>query len=114
MNARFLDAVTRWQVRPLPGVPHEANDHQDHRWDDRVLHDLASLGRRLAKLAARLTETFQRLDGYDRRYLAAIERTSRGDGGWVDDMTRDSCHKVWFELHEDLLATLNLTRENDA
>jgi hypothetical protein len=22
----------------------------------------------------------------------------------------DSCHTVWFELHEDLLATLNIER----
>ena len=40
LNARFLDAVTRWQVRPMPGDPLAANDHSDPRWDDRVIADL--------------------------------------------------------------------------
>jgi hypothetical protein len=62
----------------------------------------------------RLTGILQRLEGYDTRYVAALERAARGDGEWADDMTRDSCHKVWFELHEDLLASLGLTRENES
>ena len=114
MNARFLAVVTRWQVRPLHGEPHAANDHQDHRWDDRVLDDLAICGRRLDAVGVRLTELLDRCDGYGARYLAAIERATRGEAGWVDDMTRDSCHKVWFELHEDLISSLGVTRENEA
>lgn len=114
VNARFLDAVTRWQVRPLHGAPLAANDHQDHRWDDRVLDDLASLGRRLDALGVRLADLLARLDGYGSRYAAAVERAVRGEAGWVDDMARDSCHKVWFELHEDLISSLGLTRESES
>ena len=54
LNARFQDAVTRWQVRPLPGAPMAANDHTDFRWDDRVIESLRSLGRRLVPLDAEL------------------------------------------------------------
>jgi hypothetical protein len=111
----------RVSVTPSPGGrfarctgPHAANDHQDHRWDDRVLDDLASLGRRLTGLGSRLGEVLQRLAGYDVRYELALGRAARSDPGWVDDMACDSCHKVWFELHEDLLASLGMTRENES
>ena len=29
---------------------------------------------------------------------------------WITGMDRDSCHRVWFELHEDLIATPGLVR----
>jgi hypothetical protein len=80
----------------------------------RELDDLASVGRRLDVLGVRLTEPLARFDGYGSRYLAAIERAARGEAGWVDDMTCDSCHKIWFELHEGLISSLGVTRENEA
>ena len=110
LNARFQTACTRWQIRPLPGEPMAANDHTDHRWDDRVIDELGSLGRRLAPLCADLAERLQRFDGYAGRYAAAMDRVERGERGWVDGVGLDSCHRVWFELHEDLLATLGIPR----
>lgn len=110
LNARFQDAVTRWQVRPLPGAPLAANDHTDHRWDDRVLDTLASVGRRLGRLDAELTAVLSRFEGYDRRYAAALDRAVRGEDRWVDGLGTDSCHTVWMQLHEDLIATLGLRR----
>ena len=71
-------------------------------------------GQRLDAVSLRLTELLARCDGYGARYRAAVERSGRGEAGWVDDMTRDSCHKGWFELHEDLISSLGLTRENEA
>lgn len=50
LNARFLEAVSTWQVRPVPGNALAANDHTDFRWDDRVITSLTSTGRRLAPL----------------------------------------------------------------
>ena len=87
-----------------------ANDHTDHRWDDRVIDELGSLGRRLAPMCAELAGRLQRFDGYAERYAAAISRVERGEQGWVDGVGVDSCHRVWFELHEDLLATLGIRR----
>lgn len=40
LNTRFQVAVTKWQVRPLPGDPMAANDHTDFRWNDRVIGSL--------------------------------------------------------------------------
>ncbi len=113
LNARFQEAVTRWQIRPLPGDAMAANDHTDHRWDDRVLEALASLGRRLGRLEAELTAGLPRFSGYALRYDLAFQRVTRGDHRWLDGVGIDSCHVVWMQLHEDLIATLGLVRGNE-
>ncbi|GEK21750.1 hypothetical protein CXY01_22700 [Cellulomonas xylanilytica] len=46
------------------------------------------------------------------RSTAARRRAVAGDGGWVDRTDVDSCHRVWFELHEDLVATLGIDRHS--
>ncbi len=113
LNARFQTAVTQWQIRPLPGDPMATNDHSDFRWDDRVLDALGTLGRRLAPLCGELTSHLARFDGYADRYAAAMARVERGERSWVDGVGLDSCHVVWFELHEDLIATLGLQRGHE-
>lgn len=110
LNAKFLDAATRWQVRPLPGQPMASNDHTDHRWDDRVLEALGSMGRRLAPLVAELAGRLTRFEGYAERYQDAYAKASRGQHRWVDGVGIDSCHAVWMQLHQDLLSTLALER----
>lgn len=110
LNARFLDAVTRWQVRPAPGDDMAVNDHHDFRWDDRVIDDLSSIGRLLSPLCDDLTGALSRYDGYADRYAAAAAKVQRGEHRWIDSLGMDSCHLVWMQLHEDLLATLGITR----
>lgn len=110
VNGRFQEAVTRWQIRPLPGDPMAANDHTDFRWDDRVIESLNSTGRRLASLDAELVDALARFGGYAQRYDAAVTKVVRGQLRWVDGVGIDSCHVVWMQLHEDLLATLGLDR----
>lgn len=110
LNARFLDAVTRWQIRPVPGAPLAGNDHSDFRWDSAVLDALGTLGGDVARLCRQLSDVLVRFDGYDRRYASAMARVERGERRWVDAVGLDSAHAVWFELHEDLVATLGITR----
>lgn len=110
VNERFLATVTRWQIRPQPWDRLAANDHDDPVWDGRVLDELASHGRRLAPLCAELTATLERFAGYDDRYAAALDRAEGGQHAWVDSTGVDSCHTVWIQLHEDLIATLGLQR----
>ncbi|MFF3617421.1 transcriptional regulator [Streptomyces sp. NPDC002580] len=114
LNARFQTAVTRWQVRPAPGDPLAVNDHTDFRWDDRVIDSLGSLGRRLAALCTGPAEAMARFDGYGGRYAAALARVERGERRWVDAVGQDSCHTVWFQFHEDLLATLGIARGSES
>jgi len=110
LNTRLQQACTHWQLRPAPGDRLAANDHSDHPWDARVLAELAAIDHALAPLANRLGDILARFGGYDTRFAAALQRARAGENGWVDRTDIDSCHRVWFELHEDLIATLGLDR----
>jgi hypothetical protein len=110
LNERFLSTVTAWQIRPQAWDRLAANDHDDPAWDGRVLDDLGSFRRRLGPLCAALTGALDRFAGYDDRFAAALDRAEAGQLGWVDGTGVDSCHTVWIQLHEDLLATLGLER----
>jgi hypothetical protein len=110
LNSRFLAAVTDWQIRPKPTDPLAANDHTDSRWDDYVLDDLGDLERGVRPVCEQLTAALERFAGYPERYAAALGRAASGERAWIAQPKIDSCHTVWMELHEDLLATLGLER----
>ena len=110
LNKRFTRVCTDWQLRPTRTQPLAANDHSDWRWDERVLRALTTLGHDLAAVTDPPARCLQRLDGYSARYLAALARVDTGERRWVDSPEVDSCHTVWMQLHEDLLATLGIAR----
>jgi hypothetical protein len=110
LNSRFLEAVTDWQIRPEGGDPLAANDHTDWHWDERVLVDLHDLQGGLQPVCELLAAALARFAGYTERYSAALDKVDRGERTWVAQPKIDSCHTVWMELHEDLLATLGLER----
>ncbi|MCP2328339.1 hypothetical protein HDA40_006846 [Hamadaea flava] len=110
LNTRLQRACTHWQLRPTDTDPLAANDHDDPAWDAAVHAELAAIDLALGPLARRLGDVLTRLRGYDARFANARQRAVAGDGGWVDRTDVDSCHRVWFELHEDLIATLGLSR----
>lgn len=110
LNARLQRACTDWQLRPAAGDRLAPNDHADDAWDARVLDELGAVEDGLAPLADRLAAVLARFGGYHARFAAARRRARAGDGRWVDGTDVDSCHRVWFELHEDLVATLGIDR----
>ncbi|GAA0936633.1 hypothetical protein GCM10009554_24300 [Kribbella koreensis] len=110
LNGRLQQACTDWQLRPTASDALAFNDHTDLDWDRRVVDELGALGDSLRKISEQIGAVLERLDGYDDRFAAALSRVRAGDGSWVDRTGADSCHTVWFELHEDLIATLGLTR----
>jgi hypothetical protein len=110
LNALLLQACTDWQLRPNAGDRLAVNDHSDAAWDARILYDLGGIDRALLPLADRLGGVLTRFRGYDTRFATALARALAGEGAWVDRTDVDSCHRVWFELHEDLIATLGLDR----
>ena len=110
LNTRLRRACTDWQLRPGPGQRLTANDHSDPGWDAGVLVELAAIDLALGPLVDRLGDALTRFRGYDTRFGAALRRVERGDVGWIDGTDIDSCHRVWFEFHEDLVATLGLQR----
>lgn len=109
-NGRLLRAATDWQLRPSATDPLAVNDHTDRPWDGRVLDTLSDLSAELADIGPALSDRLARFSGYDERFAAALERVRRGEPGWVNRPKVDSCHTVWMQLHEDLLATLGLRR----
>ena len=110
LNSSFLTTVTSWQIRPKPADLLAANDHTDQRWDARVVADLHDLDHGLKGVCEQLAAALQRFDGYANRYSAALHQVDGGKRSWVAQPKIDSCHTVWMELHEDLLATLGLER----
>ncbi|WP_432869038.1 transcriptional regulator [Microbispora rosea] len=110
LNALLLQACTDWQLRPTAGDRLAVNDHSDPTWDAGVLQELACIDRALTPLVDRLGRVLTRFHGYDTRFATALAHARAGEGAWVDRTDVDSCHRVWFELHEDLLATLGLDR----
>lgn len=110
LNGRLLAACTNWQLKPTASDALAVNDHSDVAWDQRVLAELATLGDQLAPVAEALGLHLERFQGYDERYRGALTRALNGDPSWVTRARADSCHTVWMELHEDLLATLRVER----
>lgn len=65
--------------------------------------------RQVTELEDRLVVHLPRFHGYARRFATAVARAET-DPDWITAMDRDSCHRTWFELHEDLIATLGRQR----
>ncbi len=113
LNRRFANACTNWQLRPTRSDPLAFNDHQDWSWDERVLRTLGSLDKAVRQVLAPLTASLQRFDGYADRFSSALGKVETGQRRWVDSPDVDSCHTVWIQFHEDLLATLGFPRGSD-
>jgi hypothetical protein len=113
LNERLGTACTDWQIRPTRADPMAINDHTDWRWDERALRALGSLDTSFRRLCDQLTGCLARFGGYADRYSAALAKARAGQRAWVDAPGQDSCHTVWIQFHEDLLATLGLERGSD-
>jgi hypothetical protein len=110
LNARLQQACTDWQLRPTATDALAFNDHSDSAWDRKVLKELTALAQALEPIQQQLDAVLERFRGYLPRFAGALDRVLAGDTTWVDRTGADSCHTVWFELHEDLIATLGLPR----
>ena len=109
LNPKLLEICTAWQMQTVGGAI-TLNDHTDAVYDGRVLDQLTDLHGRADAVLASLAEALSRFQRYRDRLADALDRVNAGMLKYVaDDM--DSYHTVWFQLHEDLLATLGIPRE---
>jgi hypothetical protein len=113
LNARMLRAVTDWQITPTEADRFAPNDHTDRARDERVLDELTALSRELAPLIESLSAVLSRFGDYACRFDSALGHARGGQHDWVDKTSVDSCHTVWFQLHEDLVATLGIDRRGE-
>jgi hypothetical protein len=108
LNPELLDLCTAWQLRPTRGVT-TPNDHTDAAYDTRVLDLLTDLHRRADVVCTALSLALPRFARYRTRLTHALTLARAGELTYVtDDLA--SYHTVWFQLHEDLLATLGIPR----
>lgn len=85
-----------------------ASQLESGRAADTVGH-LADLAGQLRDVERSLAAHLGRFAGYHDRFAGALARAG-DDPTWITGVEVDSCHRVWFELHEDLIATLGITR----
>ncbi|WP_345077949.1 transcriptional regulator [Brachybacterium paraconglomeratum] len=104
VNERFIEVVSRWQLRstaPTQGPAEDDEAEEVHA----LFSELATLGRRLRSVLAELIAHLPRFGRYPAQYDAAVRR-ARTDGlGWVTGVGVLSCHALWAELHQDLRST---------
>lgn len=108
LNPELLDLCTAWQMRSVNGVV-TPNDHTDAAYDARVVDRLTDLDQRADVVCADLSAAMLRFQRYRVRLTDALARIRSGASDYVTD-TIESYHSVWFQLHEDLLATLDIPR----
>jgi hypothetical protein len=108
LNPELLDLCTAWQMRSVDGVV-TMNDHADPAYDARVLDRFVDFDRRAEAVCAALSAALPRFRRYRVRLADALARARSGALDHVADST-SSYHIVWFQLHEDLLATLGIAR----
>jgi hypothetical protein len=109
LNSTMLALCTDWQVKP----GEQLNDHTDDDYDQEVIGRLVELDDQLRPVLASLRGVLRRYEPYGPRFRAALERVLGGDIDYFTKPLVPSYHTVWFELHEDLLATLGIDRANE-
>ncbi len=90
-------AITAWQL---------ADDTRKPATLDMVLTIAATAG----GVAAAIAAIAPRFAPYPGRIAAAAGAIATGDARFVASPRVDSLHQIWFELHENLLATLGRSR----
>ena len=112
LNGQVLAVCTDWQVCTTADGP-VPNEHTDPEHDAAVLSRLDDLHAQVLPITDRLAEALGRFGGYGERLSNAHGRVMADDTDWLTRPTIDSYHTVWFELHEDLLATLGRSRTDE-
>lgn len=112
-NEELLGLCTDWQLRPGPDGEQIINDHSDAEHDAAVIKRLGIVDDGVQPVCADLAGALARFAPYGARLAGARARVEAGDVDWVAKPMIDSYHSVWFELHEDLLATLGIERGSE-
>ncbi|WP_218921898.1 transcriptional regulator [Kibdelosporangium phytohabitans] len=110
LNPELLDLCSAWQLRPIDGNS-RINDHTDAAYDAKVLARFTGFHQRAVAVCAVLTSVLSRFGRYQVRLGEALAHAEAGRLDYLTDRM-DSYHSTWFQLHEDLLTTLGMAREN--
>lgn len=108
LNQPMLSVCTRWQI--VSDDPVVLNDHSDPARDASIIADLHEIDDRVQPICDQLEAVLARFGRYAQGFDEALHRLGRGEIDWLTKPTLLSYHTLWFQLHEDLLATLGLER----
>ena len=108
-NGDFLALCTDWQMTDEQTL----NAHADPDYDAAVVARLGGLDEQVQPVCADLAAGLTRFGRYGPRLAEAGEKVEDGDTDWFTKPMIESYHTVWFELHEDLLATLAIERSRE-
>ncbi len=111
LNPKLLQISTDWQIRRF-GTSQGMNDHSDPDYDNKILSRLIRIDYRAQPICTDLAGRLLRFGRYADRLSRAIDRALAGESAYVSD-NLDSYHTVWFQLHEDLLRTLGISRDEE-
>jgi hypothetical protein len=111
-NAEMLAVCTEWQLREVDGRQ-VVNDHADVAYDAAVVERLRDLDAHVQPVCGALAAELDRFGAYAARFANALAKLRAGDVDWFTKPTIDSYHTIWFELHENLLATLGVPRGSE-
>ena len=100
-------------MRKGPDGAQVLNDHADPDYDAGVVKRLRAIDDAVQPVCADLADALDRFAHYGPRLAHAIDRLEDGDLDYATKPMIDSYHTVWFELHEDLLATLGIERSKE-
>jgi DNA-binding MarR family transcriptional regulator len=112
VNVEFKSLVTVWQLQGGPGGA--PNAHDDAKYDAAVLARLDDVHARVLPIIESVAAQLPRLSAYPAKLVAALDKVRAGDTAWLTRPLIDSYHTVWFELHEELISAVGLTREEAA
>jgi hypothetical protein len=113
VNQTFLAVCTDWQMRDGPDGKRTLNDHTEAAYDAQVVSRLKEIDTTIQPVCDELTHAMTRFSGYAPRLTEALAKVEAGQQEWFTGALIDSYHTVWFELHEDLLATLGIARDSE-
>jgi len=111
VNTELLTVCSKWQVVDVElGL---LNNHDNQAYDDEVQDELRRIHSAIIPIVDLLAESLDRLSIHGDRLRYALHRVNRGESAWFTGARIDSYHTVWFQMHEDLLATLGLERADE-
>ncbi len=109
LNGRMLQVCTNWQVKG----ENELNDHEDADYDAGVIDELAAIDALVQPICASLGSVLDRFAIHAPRFSSSLAKVRSGEREWFTKPIMESYHTVWFEMHEDLLASLGIDRASE-
>lgn len=111
LHKPLLSVGHDWERRPV-GDTRMLNSHRDPAYDETVLSRLVRIHEGTQWVYAELAGLLERFGIYEPRFSFALERALAGDTSYVTSSV-DSYQNVWLQLHEDLLATLGMSSDDE-